>query len=99
MERVDAIIKRLEDDQVKGLKITNDLLKTALAKEQEDIKESLGCTGHYPKIAERLIDSLQHAAEMVASNGMKSHTSHSIYHAGHISPNCRRIECVYDGTL
>ena len=82
MERVDAIIKRLEDDQIKGVKITNDLLKTALAKEQEDIKESLGCTGHYPKIAERLIDSLQHAAEMVVSKGMKSHTSHSIYHAG-----------------
>jgi len=99
LARVDVIIKRLEDDRFTGLATGNDEVKTTYANEREAIKEAMDCTGHDPKIAEWLIDSLQHAAENVVSNGMKSHTSYSIHHAGHLSPNCRRIECVYDVIL
>jgi hypothetical protein len=80
LTRVDIIIKRLEDDWFMGLETRNDEVKTTYTNKRESIKESMDCTGHDPKIAELLINSLQHAAENVVSNCMQSHTSYSIHH-------------------
>ncbi len=63
MERVDTIIKKLEDAKFKLLDGNDALVKTTRVKEQDVIKATFGYTGHDPRNVTRFRDSLQHAAE------------------------------------